>query len=543
MRKSWLFIPILLLSVFSCSNNDPQPQPDPDPPEPTPTDTVEVTWNLDNGTTPIKETYKIGETPSYKYEIVYKEGHSEEYGYLFKSWDKPLAPLTVDTTYTAIYDTEESCVMSSVILMTLQKKNVDHCEFHYTGHLKEVDWGDGVRNQLNTHTYPALESQTYLVKIFGNITSISFADEKEVYGKANLAIRSITLASTITDLPDNAFKGCTYANSVFVSKNVKHVGISAFDNLRDVSNDVCLIYTQTGISTTDWSDNWNPDNYRVVENINRMGLAEDESNKNNYFGYLIQQQEQEEYLAICSYYDKNGYDLLTSITIPDKIDGMHVNSIIYSPFSLFTKLDQFDIKATHLYYIGEEGLKLGKMSTLDLPKSLTTIGKRAFYNCSDLETLNLNDNNSLTTIGEEAFYMSTKISNEIKIPSTVDCIGPNAFNFCHNVKITNLENTKIKKIHDGTFYQCLGIKSIGLPITLTGIYENAFGRCTNLESVDASRYTSVENIPECCNAFNEAKTNATVICNEAFGDNKEAMKAFIANGWPDSFTYQIKVNL
>ena len=66
---------------------------------------------------------------------------------------------------------------------------------------------------------------------------------------------------------------------------------------------------------------------------------------------------------------------------------------------------------------------------VDIPNSWTTIGDRAFYGCSSLETVSIPD--SVMSIGSSAFYKCTSLET-VSIPSATS-ISPGAFN--DNVKI------------------------------------------------------------------------------------------------------------
>lgn len=506
----------------------------------TPEDTFTVTWDLDDGSTPIKEIYKKNDMPTYKHEIVYKEHKKyEEYGYFFKSWDKELKPVTSDITYTAKYDDTPTCVMTSVVLMTLQRKNIDHMEFHYTGQLKEVDWGDGSkRDQENTHVYPELDSQTYFVKIFGNLTSISFCDENGVYGNSNLAIRAVTLAGTITDVPENAFNGCTYANSIFFSKNIKNVGKDAVKNLYRTKED-CVIYTQTGISTDEWDSEWNSGGYRVAENINRLGIAEDKENKGNYFCYLIQHQDSnvEDYLAICNYYIANRP---TKITIPDELDGEKVKAIVYSPFGLFNDIGT-EFETTKLLYLGVKAFYGTRISEFALPDTVIEIGESAFNDAINMTTFEIGESSQLTTIGKSAFDSDYKLA-KIDLPSGIEYIGESAFHNDIDLKaVNNLENTKITSISKNAFDRCLSLEKIALPSTLRSIGTEAFRECIKLETIDATRFTS-DSIPTCDGIVFDIKylENITVEVNgDNFSSVEEARAQFMSRSWPGEFNYDL----
>ena len=62
--------------------------------------TFTVIWDLDNGSEPVRETYKFNETPTYKGETPTHESDSV-YDYEFRGWDKEIVPITEDTVFTA----------------------------------------------------------------------------------------------------------------------------------------------------------------------------------------------------------------------------------------------------------------------------------------------------------------------------------------------------------------------------------------------------------------------------------------------------------
>ncbi len=86
------------------------------------------------------------------------------------------------------------------------------------------------------------------------------------------------------------------------------------------------------------------------------------------------------------------------------------------------------------------------LKTINLPDSLTVIGKQAFENCTNLESVNIftdadNENSLLSAIDERAFYNCSKLTN-VSIPKKVINIGDYAFGYgaitAVKIKATNL---------------------------------------------------------------------------------------------------------
>ncbi len=71
-------------------------------------------------------------------------------------------------------------------------------------------------------------------------------------------------------------------------------------------------------------------------------------------------------------------------------------------------------------------------------KPVTSIGYKAFYNCTGLTSITIP--NSVTSIGEGAFYNCLGLTS-ITIPSSVTSIGPETFYGCTGLTSINFEGT------------------------------------------------------------------------------------------------------
>lgn len=82
--------------------------------------------------------------------------------------------------------------------------------------------------------------------------------------------------------------------------------------------------------------------------------------------------------------------------------------------------------------------------TFEIPNSVTTIGYRAFYNCTNLESITIPE--SVTEIGAFAFENCNSLKS-ITIPKSITKIGFAAFYNCKNLKTAIIEskNTVIVK--------------------------------------------------------------------------------------------------
>ncbi len=114
-----------------------------------------------------------------------------------------------------------------------------------------------------------------------------------------------------------------------------------------------------------------------------------------------------------------------------------------------------------------------------IPDSITKIGDRAFYNCTNLTNLVIPD--SVTEIGEDAFYGCTNLTS-IVIPDSITKIGEWAFSGCTSL-ISIVIPESVTKIGGYAFCGCTSLASIIIPDSVTEIRFGTFHYCTNLTNL------------------------------------------------------------
>lgn len=188
-----------------------------------------------------------------------------------------------------------------------------------------------------------------------------------------------------------------------------------------------------------------------------------------------------------------------AVTIPQTVGGQTVTSIGDYAF--------------------RNGKNYFKVTSVQMPDTITSIGERAFYMCSKIEKINIPKSlksigahafgytsvseiklpDGLTSIGESAFEYCTDLT-EMTIPGSVKSVGSGAFFYCKNLeKVTIKEGTM--RLMSGAFFGCYKLSQVSLPSTLITIGANAFLDNYALKSIDIPK--SVTQIGS--GAFNRCK--------------------------------------
>ena len=165
--------------------------------------------------------------------------------------------------------------------------------------------------------------------------------------------------------------------------------------------------------------------------------------------------------------------------------------------------------------IGEKAFHYTSIASIDLPDSLTFIGKQAFSECSELSSIVIPS--SVKTIGENVFEKCPKLTDinvlpenayyssengilfdknkttliccppvkqgEFSVPKSVTRINSDAFSYCDRLTGITLPET-VSYIGSGAFKYCSALKNINLPYGIDAINKNTFASCKALEKID-----------------------------------------------------------
>lgn len=290
---------------------------------------------------------------------------------------------------------------------------------------------------------------------------------------------SITFDDALTTIGTYAFSGCSKLASVTFNDNLETIGTRAFE------------YTYGLTEVTFNSKQTIGDSAFVQAGIKELVIPNVTIEKDAFFGADFTKVTFEEGITTLPEGIFNCCDQLKDIVLPSTLTIIPKNAF-YQCYAL---------------------------ETITIPDSVETIGYYAFYNCTKLAEIIISDNSKLETLVERAF-MYTKITT-INLPKTLTEIGSEAFRATSLQSITIPENvatygtyifsgctsletvTINAKSTSGSymFYNCSAIKTVVFGNTNETISSDIFKGCSKLTSVTFSnKLTTIGN-----NAFYECK--------------------------------------
>lgn len=200
----------------------------------------------------------------------------------------------------------------------------------------------------------------------------------------------------------------------------------------------------------------------------------------------------------------NNYSTLTAVTIPETVT---YNSKTYTVVAIgkyaFTQSYNYRSSSTYkdtVCYSSE--VKNAKLTLINIPKTVKSIGYRAFSYCTALKTVNF-VGDGLESIAYEAFkatsslkvpsfpqtlkiirnnaFDNSDLSGSVTIPDNVTSIGEYAFRGTNMISLT-IENA-VTSIGNSAFSSCTSLTSVIIGNAVTSIGNSAFAVCSNLNSV------------------------------------------------------------
>lgn len=299
------------------------------------------------------------------------------------------------------------------------------------------------------------------------------------------ALQSVTLPDSVESVGYYAFSGCTLLMDITLPDSVTTVGGKVFEKCNNLT--VCC---EVENKPDGWSDGWNGGR-PVIWDCDNNDVADDGSIYAEIDGTL---------------YRLNGERAQLLRQLKDDVAQAEISKVTYNG------------KTYNITAIGDYAFyNCSRLEEVTVDEGVTSIGTNAFKNCLALTDFTIP--RSIEFVGKDVFsncYLSIRINytgniaswceNEISgrqwlmeragtlyiggkevtgeliIPNGVKSIGSFAFRNCSSLKYVTIPDG-VTSVGNAAFGNCSKLTSITIPESVTSIGDSVFARCGSLTSV------------------------------------------------------------
>ena len=325
-------------------------------------------------------------------------------------------------------------------------------------------------------------------------------------------LKTIIIGKSILSIGKYAFSDCDSLSQIVVPGNVEAIGYKAFENCANVSSIILeagntnlrLSYSFDGIpSTTLYVDRniYGGYNNSPFENVGITTISIGPNMRNidmfvfsnckDIQGFTIDKNSHLESIGYFAFYNST----ITGLHIPDSVTNIDSTAFaMTSGMGWFTSDSIYGVGINGELYGYEESLKTLLRWPDEFSYSTVVISSNSGYDkigpysFSGIDVLKyvqvvIYDDTAIE-IGDAAFYGCKNLENfesEHYGKMNITTIGGSVFAYTA-IKELNFLDSSFNTIN-GTFRNCLNLKTLYLPKTVTQIGEGAFENCDNLANI------------------------------------------------------------
>ncbi len=350
---------------------------------------------------------------------------------------------------------------TSFILVDTGVTNIGANAFSVFTNLTDIDISDGVES-IGNSAFSSCSSLTS-IKIPFSVTKIGD------YAFANcIALTSFEIPESVTIISNQLFFGCTNLMSVSIPNGVTIISYEAFENCTNLKS-IELPNGVVKISQEAFS-NCGLTSINIPESVTDIDLNAFYKCKNLKSVYITDVD------AWCQI--NYGYPNANPLSVASDAK-LYLNEELLTSVCISEGVEKI---SDYAFY------NCSNLTYIEIPKSLTSVGRSAFAGCSNLD-INIVDITSWLKVyfdynsNPNAYYLylnGVEVS-ELIVQGDVESLNT-ALKGCKSIThVTLLDGVKVI---DGSFSNCINLLSVEIPSSVTSIRKSAFAGCSSLTSIE-----------------------------------------------------------
>ena len=390
-------------------------------------------------------------------------------------------------------------------------KRIEVSAFEEIYRIKKVDFSKSKVNEIGSKAFKKCTNLTE-IKFNDTLTAIGNNAFEECTGLVTMDLSN----TSVETISDEMFKKCESLTTVTFPKTVKTLGSNIFTECDGITS---LDYSDLEIEKLSDYALYNLDNLKDVKlpkttkEIGNYALASNRKITAYNFGNSVIEKVGEGAFSEC--------DSLVNVTLPQTLKSLgkkafYKCSILGKPsdtgvarildlsktqleeipdacFQLCSSLAR--VRLPEVKTISSKAFYNSGISSIDIPKSVTTIADDAFRACKNLEEINVDSNNTKYTVLSHALYTYDKTKlivysaacneTEFVINENTEIINAYAFQDAVNLTHIDIRSIRIEEIPTCAFMNCTNLKTVDMTVKnvtngIKKIGARAFQGCRSL---------------------------------------------------------------
>ena len=321
---------------------------------------------------------------------------------------------------------------------------------------------------------------------------------------SNSNINEVIFGSGVKSLGSYTFENCYNLSNVKLSSSISVIETGCFKNCKNLSTVKLLeglleiqddvFYGCSKISEINIPSTVNNIYNNFVSNSSKLSRIDVNTNNENYTSIDGVLYSKDLKRVIKCPQTKSGEILMDSNVEIIEDYAFHKSNInkVYFPTSLKEirtyafyqnkNLKNIQISSVNNYLLLSSAFEdCTNIETIKFGSGIQHLGHNCFKNNQSLTEVVILENSSFSSIGDSVFAECIKLK-EISLPDSLTNIGVNAFYNCSRLEYVSIGNG-IRELANRLFYNCENLKTINLKYSVIQVGTATFYNCKNLEEI------------------------------------------------------------